>query len=59
MPLKCGGIFIYILIHYTFTAEFHCDSIVIIGEHLTKLWARVRCPVFDSWGGHSCFIILA
>jgi len=36
--------------NYMFTAESDGERILKIGQQLPKLWARVGCPVFDSWG---------
>jgi len=38
-------------LHYTFTAESAGERISKIDRRLVKLWARVGCPVFDSFMG--------
>jgi len=40
MCLSCDGVFKF---HYMFTAESDGETVLKIGQHLAKLWARVGC----------------
>jgi len=40
------------LLYYTFIIHSAGERIFRIGEHLAKLWARVRCLVFLTHGVH-------
>jgi len=42
--LGCGGVFICDC--YKFPTESNTERILKIGQHLVKLWARVRCLIF-------------
>ena len=42
--LGCGGVFKYDC--YKFPTESNSERMLIIGEYLVKLWARVWCLVF-------------
>jgi len=36
--------------NYVFTFEYNGERTLKIGHQWAKLWARVWCPVFYSWG---------
>ena len=47
--LRCDGMF-NDHFHYTLTDESIFERILKIGQHLPKLWVRIKCPLFFTHG---------